>query len=250
MKRFQLTLMVIILAVSAVCAQPAQETRYVASTSWVASIAELAGADNVSSIAPAELKHPPEYEITPQDIAKVAQAELFMYAGYEKMMKTIGNAAEVNQDKILHVTTTNTLNNLKAMVTMISEKTGTQAEASKRFGAVEQLFLQTRKAIKDRGLDKLTVYVNKNQAQFAKDLGLNVVDTFGPAPFTSDQIAQAAKDQYDLIIDNVHNPVAAPALAVSPGSVLLVWRNFPDHIGNNALYQVLKDNTDSLLGAF
>ena len=41
--------------------------RYVASTSWVAAIAEIAGLDGVDTVAPADLKHPPEYEITPMD---------------------------------------------------------------------------------------------------------------------------------------------------------------------------------------
>ena len=35
------------------------------------------------------------------DILKVSQADLFIYAGYERMMETIGNAAEVDKSKII-----------------------------------------------------------------------------------------------------------------------------------------------------
>ena len=44
--------------------ESASTPKYVASTSWVAAIAEIAGLDGVDTVAPADLKHPPEYEIT------------------------------------------------------------------------------------------------------------------------------------------------------------------------------------------
>ena len=105
--------------------------RYVASTSWVAAIAEIAGLDGVDTVAPADLKHPPEYEITPMDVAKVAKAEIFMYGGYEAMMKTIAEAAEVKEECKVQVRTTNTLSNLTLQVEKISKKAGTEAEAKK-----------------------------------------------------------------------------------------------------------------------
>ena len=101
--------------------------RYVASTSWVAAIAEIAGLDGVDTVAPADLKHPPEYEITPMDVAKVAKAEIFMYGGYEAMMKTIAEAAEVKEECKVQVRTTNTLSNLTLQVEKISKKAGTEA---------------------------------------------------------------------------------------------------------------------------
>lgn len=57
-----------------------KSSNYVASTSWVAAIAELAGIDDVVTIAPANLKHPPEYEITADDMVSVINATLFMHA--------------------------------------------------------------------------------------------------------------------------------------------------------------------------
>ena len=37
--------------------------KVVASTSWAAAFADIAGADEVESIAPVNLRHPPEYEL-------------------------------------------------------------------------------------------------------------------------------------------------------------------------------------------
>ncbi len=250
MKKTLIAILVIVMVCSAIYAGGSKEkteSQYVASTSWVASIAELAGLDDVVSIAPANLKHPPEYEITADDLVTVKNSKLFIYAGYEKMMGTISNAAEVNSMKIK---TQNKLSVLQDAVTSISEAAGTQKEAEKRFSEYEKLITEAREQVKALGLDKIPCYVNTNQTPLAEDLGLNVAGTFGPAPLTSDQIAQAASNQYSLIIDNVHNPVTDPLKDVCQDSTILIWRNFPDHTGNNALYNVVKDNIDSLLAAF
>lgn len=247
-KRFILSVLFSMIVLCSIFAKPAKKSsKYVCSTSWVAAIAELAGIDDAVTIAPANLRHPPEYEITPQDIVNVTKAELIMFAGYEKMVKTMTASAEINQDKMIKVTTTNTIDNLEKMVNMLSEKAGTQKKAIKRFDQYKNLILETQTKIKENHLDEIPVYVNTNQAQFAKDLGLNVVDTFGPGPLTSKQIEQVAKEKYAIVIDNVHNPVADPIRTVSPDSKLIVWRNFPESLGNNALYNVIKGNIDLLL---
>lgn len=222
------------------------DATFVASTSWVAGIAELAGIDDVTVIAPLNLTHPAEYEISPDDILCVKEAELVMHAGYERMVKVMINAAEVDNSKLQKVKTTNTFENLSNMVNMLSEKAGTQQEAQKRFAEYTKLIEETRTKIKETGLNKKTVYANVNQEEFARDLGLNVTGTFGSGPLTSEQIADASEKHYDIIIDNIHNPVASPAIVVCPDSKLLVWRNFPEVKEKNALYNVIKANCDSL----
>ena len=221
-------------------------TSYVASTSWVAAIAELAGIDDVITIAPANLKHPPEYEITPDDMVNVINAKLFMHAGYEKMMNTISNAAGLDKDKIVKVKTTNTLENLSNMVSMLSERAGTQEKAQERFSEYEKMIVEARARIASSPNKDIEVYANKNQSQFAEDLGLNVVSTFGSGELTASQIEEANSKSYTLVIDNYHSPVASPIAEVSPSSIILIWRNFPDHLGSNALYNVIKENLETL----
>lgn len=251
MKKTIMILIMISIAVLSCFARAIPEAKtpgkyYVASTSWVASIAELAGIDNVDCIAPANLRHPPEYEITAEDMVKVKDAELILNAGYEAMMKVISNAAEVDSSKIVKVKTTNTEANLSAMVEMLSNLAGTQEEAEKRYSEYKDLIEKARQLIREKGYDKFTVWAHADQAEFARDLGLNVVGTFGRAQLSAEQIAEAALNNYDIVIDNAHNPVASPVAEVSPSSVILLWSNFPDHLGNNALYNVLKGNLEML----
>ena len=226
-----------------------ENKNYVASTSWVASIAYLAGLDNVKTISPANLRHPPEYEITVNDLLTVKNADLFMNAGYEKMMNTITSSAELPESKILKIKTTNTLSNLTNMVNIISLREKTIDKSTERFNKIENLFFSARSLIHEYGLDRLSVYANTNQAEFAADLGLNVRYKFGTGPLTSEQIEYISKNEPDLIIDNSHAPVASPALQVS-SALLLVWSNFPDNTEPDALYKVLLDNINSLLEAY
>lgn len=245
------TLILVFAVVSALCfAQPIAEEskaqKYVASTSWVAAIAELAGIDDVVTIAPANLKHPPEYEITADDMSNVVNAELFMHAGYEKMMKTLGNAAQLDSNRIVKVKTTNTLENISNMVDMLSQKAGTQEKAAERFGEFQGLIDDARERIAQSPNKDIEVYANVNQAEFARDLGLNVISTFGAGALTAAQIEEAHSKAYTLVIDNLHSPVASPITQVSPDSSIITWRNFPDHLGDDALYNVVKDNLESL----
>lgn len=249
MKRTIVLLTIIITLLPLLPAQPATEVaeaEYVASTSWVAAIAEIAGIDGVVTVAPSSLRHPPEYEITADDIVRVMNASLFMCAGYEKMMDTITDAVGLEEDKIVKVKTTNTLENLGNMVKMLSQKAGTEDKAEERWSEYKALIENARERIASSENRDIEVYANKNQAEFARDLGLNVVSEFGSGELTSAQIEEAHDKAYPLVIDNIHNPVASPITEVSPNSIILTWRNFPDHTGENALYSVVKENLESL----
>ena len=75
---------------------PSGEKLVLASTTWVAALAEAAGAQNVRILAPAKLRHPPEYELKPSDLALVSKADYVLYAGWErfaeKLTETVGSA--------------------------------------------------------------------------------------------------------------------------------------------------------------
>lgn len=218
----------------------------ICSTSWVASIAELAGIDSTTTIAPSNLKHPPEYEITANDIVNLVNADLILHAGYERMVKVMAASSDIPPSRLQKVKTTNTLSNLETMVKMLSEKAGTQEISEIRFSEYKKMIENARIEIKKHKLDQIPVYVHKDQAEFAKDLGLMVVDTFGSKPLTSEQIAFAAKEKFVLVIDNYHNPVASPIKAVSKNTKIITWKNFPDFLGNNALYTIVKSNIAQL----
>lgn len=222
-----------------------EEQVVVASTSWTAAFADLAGIDNVTSIAPASLRHPPEYEVTVSDIEKISSSNIFIYAGFERMMKTLGNA--VGNTTMIKIKCDNSIATVKESAALISEVTGTKKESENRVAKYIDAIEDAKKLIEKSGLNSKKVLCNKNQIYLAKDLGLEVATIFGPGDVTSDQIADAKSGGYDFIIDNVHNPVGAPLVEVSPNSKYIVWRNFPETVEKDALLHAVQKNIEELL---
>jgi len=251
MKKRLITSLIISLFCITIFAQGKKEINsdYVASTSWSASFAYVGGLDNVISIAPADLTHPPEYEILPSDIQKIQKSKAFVYAGYEAMMKTLTNNL-IDDDIKIQITTVNTLDNIKAQATKISQKYNTENISEIRVQEIEKLFNEARKEIKEKGIDKIPSYVHFHQVEFAKSLGLNVVGSFGPNAVSAKNIEEISQIKNVLIIDNIHNQLAKPFREVNPNAKIIVWRNFPNNNEDNALFLMLKNNIDTLLNDF
>lgn len=218
----------------------------VASTSWTAAFADLAGIDGVEAIAPASLRHPPEYEITVDDIKKIREADVFVYAGFERMMQTIGDA--IGNVTMVKIACDNSIETVRQSSARIAAVTHTEAESAPRVQAYVDTVEEGKAAVENAGLRGAKALVNRNQIYLAKDLGLDVAATFGPGPVTSDQIADAKQGGYAFIIDNVHNPVGGPLSEVAPDARYVVWRNFPERIEHDALRHVVQANIASLLG--
>ncbi|MCR4580794.1 MAG: ABC transporter substrate-binding protein [Treponema sp.] len=218
-----------------------------ASTSWSAAFADIAGIDQVTAIAPANLRHPPEYEITVLDIVKIQDSDIFIFAGFERMMKTLATAlsSELENPKPMQVKITldNSIETVSRETRKIAEITHTEAENEKRLAEYVKVIENAKKKYEGK---KIRVLCNKNQIYLAKDLGFEVAAIFGPGPVTSEQILDAQENKYDMIIDNVHNPVGAPLVEVSPDSKYIIWRNFPEKIERGALTKVVKANIDAL----
>lgn len=238
------------LIISSIFAQGIREEAimptYTASTAWSAAFAQLGGLDNIISIAPANLNHPPEYEILPQDIKNISNSKFFIYAGYEVMMKTLSSNL-IDESKMIKIYTSNDLENIISVASQISSLANTEDVSLIRVEKYKQLINDARKYVKDNNLDKLKVIANFFQAPLAKDIGLNVVKIFGPAPITPADIKDISINEYDLIIDNVHNILSAPLSEVSPNTPVIIWRNFPNNIENDALYNMVKSNIDMLI---
>lgn len=218
----------------------------VASTSWTAAFADLAGLDDVPFIAPANLIHPPEYEIVVSDVLKINHADYFIYAGYERMMQSMGSSIKKEEASLLKINTNNSIENVSEQAGIIASLMGTQGESQKRVAQYRQTVKEGSDKVRQQELDQLKVYCHAMQVFLAKDLGLSVAGTFGPGPVTAAQIAEVAKGGYDLIIDNIHNPIAKPFMEVSPATKLVVWRNFPERGGRNSLNEMVKANIEQL----
>lgn len=223
----------------------AVNTEFIASTPWTAAFADLAGIDGVQSIAPADMKHPPEYEITVSDIKKVTGSRYLLYAGYERMMKTLGDAA--GNVTLVKIQTDNSVATVESQAALIASYAHTEAECAERVASYRKTVENGKALGASEGLASKKILVHAMQVYLAKDLGLPVTDTFGPGPVTAAQLAKAKEAEYDIIIDNVHDPVASPLMEVCPGAKLVVWRNFPETTGRGALERVVQENIDALV---
>jgi hypothetical protein len=249
MKRSIVTLLCILLALT-LFAQGAKDdapSPVVASTSWTAAFADLAGIDAVPFIAPATLAHPPEYEITVSDVVKINRADYFVYAGYERMMQSMGDAIARDGAQMVQIHTDNSVENVQAQAKALAAIFKTEEESERRVAAYIATVERGKEAAAERGLNTLKVYCHEMQTYLARDLGLEIGGTFGPGPISAAHINEVAKGGYDIIIDNIHNPIASPLVEVSPSSRLVIWRNFPEDGGPDSLRRMVESNINALL---
>lgn len=221
----------------------------VASTSWTAAFALLAGADEVAVLAPYELSHPPEYELRPSDLRRVDEADLVIYAGYETMVERLAQAAGASEVPTLRIATVHSLPTITASVTAIAEAIGTEDRAAVRLAEVRSFLDAWRDDVAERALTDRPVIAHVHQRALAEELGMNVVGVFGPVPLEARQIDQLSRLEPVLIIDNGHNPVAAP-LTETTNAVTVVWYNFPGRDGTRSLLDVFRLNRAELDRAY
>lgn len=219
-------------------------SKIIASTSWTAAFADLAGIDYIDIIAPANLQHPPEYEITISDIQKVSNSEYFIFAGFERMMQTLGK--NITSTKKIKITCNNSLENVKTQVQKIAEQCGDLNISKERLASFEKAFIDGKIYLESNNLKNAKVACNKNQIYLAKDLGLEIVHIYGPGEITSKDISTIKNLQIDFIIDNIHNPVGKPLSEVNKNAKYILWRNFPEKVEHQALEKVIRENINRL----
>ncbi|MFZ5647000.1 MAG: metal ABC transporter solute-binding protein, Zn/Mn family [Bacillota bacterium] len=216
----------------------------VASTSWTALMAKAAGAGNVAVLAPAELKHPPEYDFRPSDVDRLKDVKLIVYAGYEPFMKKMLQATQTPEDKVMQVVTVNTPENLAKQTRLLAEKLGT-TEAQKAWEAeFDKAVSAIREGAAKQNVAGKRVLVQKHQSPFVKWLGYQVVAEFGPEELSPAKMGELAALKPDLIIDNFHNP-QGQGIADMAKCPRVELRNFPapDH---KSLQDLLTDNARKL----
>lgn len=246
MKKISISLIAALVLMTCAWATP---KKVVASTSWAAAFADIAGADEVESIAPVNLRHPPEYEITVSDVQKISDSEVFIFAGFERMMKTLGTKVP-NKGVSVQVALDNSLATVQESTLKIAQALGTEDVQKARFAEYEKLVKDGQKKVFKKKLNKKKVLCNKNQTYLAKELGLDIVGVFGPGPVSAEELLNAKKTGYDLIIDNIHNPTGKPVTEILPKAKYIEWRNFPTAVEHDALKKVVRDNIDLLLAEF
>ncbi len=219
----------------------------IATTSWTAAFAEVAGVTDAAVLAPYDLQHPPEYEITPSDIKAVSEAEMIIYAGYEVMMERLKEAAG-NNAKMVQITTVNTLPVITESVRLIADAAGTQEAAEANLKEIQTFFADWKKELAPYA--DVQVITHSFLSGLAQSLGLTVAGTYGPAPLEAKQLKELTDTGARVIIDNWHTKVGQPLVETMPEAKTAVLINFPGKDGTRTLMDVLEYDRAAMLAAF
>jgi zinc transport system substrate-binding protein len=207
-----------------------------ASTSWTAAIARAAGASDAASVAPADIRHPPEYELKPSDLLKARDADVIVYAGYEKFAQRLSETAAANGRRSLRLVTDNRPDSLIAESAKLAELLGTKpAQAAWAEG-----FRAYAEAVRERvraAWPKRRAAVQTSLKAWMEWMGFEVVGVFGPGEPSPAQMLELLKAKPDIVIDNYHNPSGA-VLAESLKAPYAVLINFPGKDGSSSLEDV------------
>jgi zinc transport system substrate-binding protein len=224
------------------CAEP--KVVVVASTSWTGAVAQAAGADEVRVLAPLELKHPPEYDYRPADIARLSEAAAIVYAGYEPFMRKLLEAAGYPESKAIIVTTTNTPDNLKQQARLLAEKLGTLKKEAAWEIRFEKVTAEILKKAAVKNAAKIKVLVQQHQQPFVKWLGYNIAGVYGAEELSPAKVMEYANLKPDLVIDNYHNPQGKPIAEVAKCKYVELI-NFPS-VKAPTLVDLFKENAGRL----
>ena len=196
-----------LLAILSQCGVPALYAQtVVASTSLTGALARAVGASEVRILTPADVKHPPEYELRPSDLGKIDGANVVVYAGYERMVGKLADVARSKSLLAVQVDTTTSPDNLIVQARKIAAALHTEKEEL----AWERGFLEKLRTLKEG----LAPYSGKRavvhlQAQaLARWAGLSVVQVIMPGEISAKAVADAVAKQPDIVIDILHMPVA------------------------------------------
>lgn len=246
MEKLRKTLSLFVLCTILFCIFPlSAETKdpvVVATNSWTAAYARAAGVRNIVQLAPADMVHPPEYELRPSDIPKIKNADYIIYAGYEVLMKTVFDNFEKDEKQLIQIDTMYTPDKLSPAIQTIAEKCGNIKTAQRSAAEIEDFFATTHKRLTGKELSGKPVFAHFHQKAFAEALGFTVAGVFGPGPLKAQEIQKLGKLSPLLILDNAHNPLGEP-LAETTGAPVAMLVNFPDFVSQDG-----SKSPDTLIG--
>lgn len=210
--------------------------------SWTAAFADMAGIDNITILTPYNVVHPPEYDLTITDIKKVAHATHIVYAGYEAMVSKLKN--NVNSEvTLIKIHTGNDYGNIQSEITRLSQMFGTQNVANENLKELKTFFDDWKNNLDAYpSINKDTsVAVNFHYVSIIKEIGFKNIIVFGPKPIEASLLRKIVDAKPQIIIDNLHAPLAKHLLNDLPNTSYALWRNFPSQ-EEKTLIKTLKNN--------
>lgn len=219
----------------------------VASTSWVAALAEAAGAGEVTVIAPNSAQHPPDYEPKPSDLAAVADADFVVLAGFEGFAQQLTSAAGSDAE-VLTVEATYDVVKLENQIMTLAKAFGTTEHATEHVQELTDELTAVSTKLKADLAGKTPVVVSHLfVTEWVAFAGLQPAGTFGPEPITPSQTADLAAKKPAFVFENTHMAGSGAAVSEAAGAKLVSLVNFP---GDDLdLVAVATKNADTIRAA-
>jgi len=222
-------------------AQP-KDLRVIATNTWTAALAAAAGATQIVTLAPEDLRHPAEYELKPSDVMLLRGADVIVFTGFETMAKKLASAASDGGIKMLQIDADYSLTTMRASIMAIATVLGTESKARESVAALEQSMAAWKAGLQAKGFLGAPVVAHVFQVPLLKDLGFAIGGTFGPGPLEAAQITKLSSIPATFIVDNWHNEAAAPLRETMKAARYVSLINFPGPDGTASLLDVLADN--------
>ena len=275
MRRFNLLIMAALVfslvgaLVMGSCA-PAETSKLkvVTSTSLIAQIVERVGGDlvDVVDIVP-PTQHPGDFDATPGDIKKLADADLFLWHGWPGETFVPGLIASADNPDLTVVKVDVAGNWMIPSVQMeatdriaaVLSQADSQNSAAYQKAAAEykDVVLAKEAEIKARlagaGVSAMNVLCAVWQADFVGWAGLHVVATYGSPDSLTPQVVKELVDKgrsagVTLVIDNLHSGKdAGKGIAEELGIDRVILSNFPGGFENTETWEKAIDQNIELL---
>jgi zinc transport system substrate-binding protein len=226
-----------------------QPLRVVATNSWTAAFAAAAGAVDVVTLAPSDLRHPAEYELKPSDVATLQGAGLIVSTGFEVMAKKLADAAGSRKLLMLQIGADYSLATIRTSLLAIAGVTGTEAKARESIASLESFIASWKDELAAAGLKGAPVVAHVFQLPLMKELGFGVRGAFGPGPLEAAQIGKLTPTNARFIVDNWHNEAGGPLRETMTSALYVSLINFPGPDGTKSLLDVLADDRARLKAA-
>ncbi|MFE2996228.1 ABC transporter substrate-binding protein [Nocardia sp. NPDC059246] len=175
----------------------------VAASSWEAAFAKAAGASDVTVIVPAAIKHAPDYDPKPSDLATVAKADFVLYAQFEGFAGKIKDAAG-SKAKLVEVNLDNAKETMESEVRRLGDLFGTRTTADKWIVDFETEYGKLATGVKTAwpGGQPPKVVQQAFMGFAAQLSGAQVLGTYGPAPITPGQVADLSAKNPQYVLGN------------------------------------------------
>ncbi len=248
-----------------------EKLQVVTSTSLLTYIVEGVGGervDVVNIVPPAQ--HPGDFDASPSDIQKLADADLFLLHGWpgetfaERLIASADNSGltavniDIKGNWMTPPVQLEATNKVAVALSQVDSKNGNayQKSAVEYKDAIKVKEAEIKAKLTEVNLSEVKVISAFWQAGFLEWTGLNVIDTYGDPDSLTPQVVKGLVDKgreakVTLIVDNLHSGKDAGAgIAEELGIARIVLSNFPGGFENTETWEkAIEYNIGLLLAA-